>query len=118
MCGISGILHFDVTRKVDESGLLKMRDSLQHRGPDGAGFFIDKEIGLAHRRLSIIDISENARQPFYSPDGRYVMVFNGEIFNYLELRKEFEKDGDILKSHSDTEVLLRLYIKYGESCLE
>ncbi len=118
MCGISGILHFDVSRKVDENGLLKMRDSLQHRGPDGAGFFIDKEIGLAHRRLSIIDISENAKQPFYSPDGRYVMVFNGEIFNYLELRKEFENGGDILKSHSDTEVLLRLYIKYGESCLE
>lgn len=118
MCGIAGILNFDKNRQVDETEVIRMRDSLIHRGPDGAGIFVSREIGLAHRRLSIIDLSERGHQPFFSPDNRYFIVFNGEIFNYLELRKELAYQGIIFRSDSDTEVLLNLYIKYGRNCLE
>ena len=81
MCGINGILNFDQS-KVDENQLIKMRDSLEHRGPDDAGIFIDENIGLGHRRLSIIDTSSLGHQPFISENKRYYLVFNGEIYNY------------------------------------
>jgi asparagine synthase (glutamine-hydrolysing) len=112
MCGINGILHLN-NKSVDENQLLKMRDVLEHRGPDDAGFFIDKNIGLGHRRLSIIDTSSAGHQPFYSENGRYIIVFNGEIYNYKDFYPELENKGIKLKSGSDTEVLLKLYELYG-----
>ncbi len=118
MCGIAGILHFDKDKRVDQDLLISMRDSLIHRGPDGAGIHIDKEVGLAHRRLSIIDLSERGNQPFFSPDKRYAIIFNGEIFNFKELRRDFEIEGVQFVSESDTEVLLYLYIKHGKDCLD
>jgi asparagine synthase (glutamine-hydrolysing) len=112
MCGINGILHLSNTI-IDENQLLKMRDVLEHRGPDSAGFFIDKNIGLGHRRLSIIDTSSAGHQPFHSENGRYILVFNGEIYNYASFYPELESKGIKLKSGSDTEVLLKLYELYG-----
>lgn len=112
MCGINGILHLSNTI-IDENQLLKMRDVLEHRGPDSAGFFIDKNIGLGHRRLSIIDTSSAGHQPFHSENGRYILVFNGEIYNYASFYPELKNKGIKLKSGSDTEVLLKLYELYG-----
>ncbi|MFZ1809257.1 MAG: asparagine synthase (glutamine-hydrolyzing) [Cyclobacteriaceae bacterium] len=118
MCGIAGLLYFREKMVVDHELLVAMRDTMFHRGPDDAGVFIDKEVGLAHRRLSIIDLSEKGKQPFHSADNRYTITFNGEIFNYKELRKELEATGARFVSDSDTEVLLQLFIVYGEGCLE
>lgn len=118
MCGIVGIFNYNNEKLIDEQRLIEMRDIISHRGPDGFGIYINKRIGLAHRRLSILDLSENGHQPFESPDGRYIITYNGEIFNYLDLRPELENDGLNFKSNSDTEVLLYLYIKYGASMLE
>ncbi len=118
MCGIAGILNFDKSKPITELTLLAMRDSMAHRGPDGAGYYIDGEMGLAHRRLSIIDLSERGHQPFFTPDKRYAIVFNGEIFNYKELRQGLIADGVKFTSESDTEVLLHLYLKLGSAVLE
>ena len=112
MCGINGILNFN-NKSVDNNQLIKMRDVLEHRGPDDAGLFIDKNIGLGHRRLSIIDTSPAGHQPFYSENGRYILVFNGEIYNYKDFYPELENKGIKLKSGSDTEVLIKLYELYG-----
>ncbi len=113
MCGINGILHLQSQRKVDENLLLKMRDSLEHRGPDDAGFFLENNIGFGQRRLSIIDVSPAGHQPFYSDDGRYVMVFNGEIYNYKDFYSELKVNGFNIKTGSDSEVLLMLFQIYG-----
>ena len=113
MCGINGILHFQLTKKVDERILTKMRDSLLHRGPDDQGLFIDKNIGFGHRRLSILDVSSAGNQPFISDDQRYVMVYNGEIYNFREFYPELKSKGHTIKTNSDTEVLLKLYQLYG-----
>ncbi|WP_394760369.1 asparagine synthase (glutamine-hydrolyzing) [Flavobacterium sp.] len=112
MCGINGIFHLN-NKSIDENQLLKMRDVLEHRGPDDAGIFIENNIGFGHRRLSIIDISSAGHQPFYSENGRYVIIFNGEIYNYKSFYPELENKGITLKSGSDTEVLLKLYELYG-----
>lgn len=117
MCGIAGVLHFDSQRLVNAEKLSAMRDILAHRGPDNYDQFIEENIGLAHRRLSIIDLSEEARQPFFSADGRFVIIFNGEIFNFKELRLELETIGIRFKTNSDTEVLLYAYIHYGIAAL-
>ena len=82
MCGINGILHLQIQKNVDERTLTKMRDSLEHRGPDDKGLFIKNNIGFGHRRLSVIDVSSAGHQPFLSEDGRYAMVYNGEIYNF------------------------------------
>ena len=118
MCGIAGILNFNSNKQIDESLLIKMRDIIQHRGPDDAGLYIHQNIGLAHRRLSIIDLSEAGKQPFTSEDGRYIIIFNGEIFNYLELRAELETKGFVFRTKTDTEVLLKLFMLKGIACLE
>jgi asparagine synthase (glutamine-hydrolysing) len=118
MCGIAGFTQYrkDVA---DASGLLdKMGTAIQHRGPDAAGVFVDEQVAMVHRRLSIIDLSESGAQPMHSPSGRYVIVYNGEIYNFQSLRTELEKDGLIFKGTSDTEVLIALYEKYGAECLE
>ena len=112
MCGINGILKFN-QEKVDQNQLLKMRDSLEHRGPDDAGFFIHDNIGLGHRRLSIIDTSASGHQPFISENKRYILVFNGEIYNYKSFYSEIKAKGVTIKTGSDTEVLMLLFELYG-----
>jgi len=116
MCGINGILKFNQD-KVDQNQLLKMRDALEHRGPDDAGFFIQDNIGLGHRRLSIIDTSAAGHQPFISENKRYTMVFNGEIYNYKSYYTEIESKGFVIKTGSDTEVLMLLFELYGMNFL-
>ncbi|TDD95223.1 asparagine synthase (glutamine-hydrolyzing) [Flavobacterium cellulosilyticum] len=113
MCGINGIMHLQTQKKVDERLLTKMRDSLEHRGPDDKGLFLENNIGLGHRRLSVIDLSSAGHQPFFSDNGRYVMVYNGEIYNFKDFYPELRSHGIIIKTNSDTEVLLQLYELYG-----
>jgi asparagine synthase (glutamine-hydrolysing) len=117
MCGIVGICTHG--EPVNEAVLNKMRDSLAHRGPDDAGTWCspDRMLGLAHRRLSIIDLSPGARQPMTDLSGQFVLVFNGEIYNFKELRKEMENKGHTFKTQSDTEVLIETYRAWGEDCL-
>jgi asparagine synthase (glutamine-hydrolysing) len=113
MCGINGILHLQSQKKVDSRILTKMRDSLEHRGPDDKGLFVEKNIGLGHRRLSIIDVSSAGHQPFLSDDERFVMVFNGEIYNFREFYPELKSNGFDIRTNSDTEVLLKLFQLHG-----
>ncbi len=117
MCGINGILHLQSQKKVDERILTKMRDSLEHRGPDDKGLFIENNIGLGHRRLSILDVSQAGHQPFLSDDGRYVMVYNGEIYNFKDFYPELRSNGFDIRTHSDTEVLLKLFQLQGSKML-
>ncbi|CAN5795171.1 asparagine synthase (glutamine-hydrolyzing) [soil metagenome] len=117
MCGITGAIAFTEKGK---NYLAKIGDavkSLRHRGPDGEGIFKDGNVVLGHTRLAIIDTSAIADQPFTSDDGNYTIVFNGEIFNFKELREELENEGVKFRSQSDTEVLLALYAKEKENCL-
>lgn len=113
MCGINGILHLQSQKKVDERILTKMRDSLEHRGPDDKGLFIENNIGFGHRRLSILDVSSAGHQPFLSDDGRYVLVYNGEIYNYKEFYPELKSNGFAIRTTSDTEVLMKLFQLHG-----
>ena len=117
MCGINGILHLKSQKKVDEHVLTKMRDSLQHRGPDDKGLFIENNIGLGHRRLSILDVSSAGHQPFVSENGRYVMTYNGEIYNFKDFYTELKSNGFDIRTGSDTEVLLKLFELYGTKIL-
>src|SRR6266404_3379689 len=115
MCGICGEICF-TGAKVDASILEAMVTSLRHRGPDDEGVFVEDNVGLGHSRLSIIDLSPGGRQPMFDANQEIVIVFNGEIYNYRELRKKFLDEGVKLRSHCDTEVILYLYRKYGTSC--
>src|SRR5262245_49578562 len=112
MCGIAGQLFFDPARPVDPLVLHRMNVALAHRGPDDSGVFHDGAIGLAHRRLSIIDLSPAGHQPMQSGDGSLWITYNGEIYNFLELRAELERDGVAFRSKTDTEVILALYERY------
>lgn len=117
MCGIVGM--FNRSGEPASSGILKaMTAKLAHRGPDGEGIYLDGPLGLGHRRLAIIDLSEAGRQPMETPDGRYVVTYNGEIYNFRELRKELEACGRAFHSRCDTEVLLQAYAEWGRSCLD
>jgi asparagine synthase (glutamine-hydrolysing) len=117
MCGIAGIVELR-GGQVDTS-LARLTDLLAHRGPDGAGswFSMDRSVGLGHRRLAIIDPGEGGRQPMLSTDGRHVIVYNGEIYNFLELRSELEKAGRRFHTQSDTEVILAAWQQWGEGML-
>jgi asparagine synthase (glutamine-hydrolysing) len=117
MCGINGILHLQSQKKVDERILTRMRDALEHRGPDDKGLFIENNIGLGHRRLSILDVSAAGHQPFLSENGRYVMVYNGEIYNFKDFYPELKAKGYDIRTSSDTEVLMKLYELYGTKML-
>lgn len=117
MCGIAGFSLFNA-HEGDEKTLEAMGQAILHRGPDAGGTYIDDKIGLCHRRLSILDLSEAGNQPMYSQDDNLVIVFNGEIYNFLELREELKQEGQTFNSHTDTEVILALYQKYGEQCLD
>jgi asparagine synthase (glutamine-hydrolysing) len=118
MCGIAGLLvPRGADKAPDEATLRRMADAIAHRGPDGAGVWIEDGVGLAHRRLAIIDLSERAAQPMVSPSGRFVIVFNGEIYNYRELRAPLVEAGVRFRSASDTEVLLALLDRDGIGAL-
>jgi len=116
MCGIVGIYSLDSTGSIPEQALESMRDTMVHRGPDGAGMWVsnDRRAGLAHRRLSIIDLSTQADQPMCNEDGALWVVFNGEIYNHLSLRRELESKGHYFKTdHSDTETIIHGYEAWG-----
>lgn len=112
MCGVAGIVNF-AGRSVQRSDLEKMADAIAHRGPDGAGYWVNGPIGLAHRRLAILDLSQAASQPMVSSDGCYALSYNGEIYNYLELRKSLQRLGYVFRSRSDTEVVLYALVEWG-----
>ncbi|MBL4578005.1 MAG: asparagine synthase (glutamine-hydrolyzing) [Flavobacteriales bacterium] len=113
MCGICGF--YSSSNKILEADLQAMAQSLLHRGPDAEGFFSDAAVGLGHKRLSIIDLSEAANQPMTSHSDRYEIVYNGEVYNYREIAKELDMQ---FKTSSDTEVVLEAYSKWGAKCLE
>ncbi|MBU8922901.1 MAG: asparagine synthase (glutamine-hydrolyzing) [Bacteroidales bacterium] len=117
MCGIAGIFHFESRRKVDPVLLRRMTDLLTHRGPDDSGYFIEGRTGLGHRRLSIIDLKTGG-QPMTTPDGTVTIAFNGEIYNFRELRKKLKASGHSFQTNSDTEVILASYRQWGTKCLE
>ena len=116
MCGLAGIFSPTPLKSNSEDSLRKMGQSLVHRGPDDKGIWMDPTagIGLAHQRLSVIDLSSEGRQPMMSASGRYVIAYNGEVYNFLELRKKLDHAGDShWRGHSDTEVILAVIEKWG-----
>jgi len=122
MCGIFGLLSQSLTKEHIESKLKVMSKILEHRGPDGNGIWVDDNlsnlnVGLGQNRLSIIDLTDRAKQPM-SLSERFVITFNGEIYNYIELKEKLIQSGINFKSNSDTEVLLHMYAQYGEDCLD
>ncbi len=118
MCGIVGIYNYKNLAQVEERILLEMNNTMIHRGPDDAGIFIQDEIGLAHRRLSIIDLSTAGKQPLTNENGTIWLTFNGEIYNYLELIPELQAKGHIFKSKTDSEIIIHAYEEWGTDCLQ
>lgn len=121
MCGFAAIYSYcQPTSRIDRGELLRIREAMISRGPDGAGLWIsqDESLGLAHRRLAILDLSDLGAQPLATPDGRLCIVFNGEIYNYRELRERLRARGHAFRSDSDTEVLLYAYREYGQSMVD
>jgi asparagine synthase (glutamine-hydrolysing) len=118
MCGFAGIVHFDTTRHVDLERLRRMRDVLSHRGPDGRGVFLDGHVGLAHRRLAIVDVSTAGEQPMTNEDGSVWIAFNGEIYNHAALRPGLEARGHRYRSRCDTETIVHLYEEAGVPLVE
>jgi asparagine synthase (glutamine-hydrolysing) len=116
MCGIVGIFNLN-GEPISRVVLRKMTDAIAHRGPDGEGFYIDSFIGLGHRRLAIIDLSPAGHQPMATEDGNYVIAYNGEVYNFQEMRIELESLGHKFKSKTDTEVILQAYVQWGKECL-
>ncbi len=123
MCGINGILYFNSNysgKPVSffENNIQRMNSEIIHRGPDGEGIFINYPVCLGHLRLSIIDLSDNANQPMFNEDNTVVIIFNGEIYNYLELIPELKSKGHVFKTRSDTEVIIHAYEEYGYDCVK
>ena len=117
MCGIAGIMNVHAA-PVSPRVLRAMTDIVRHRGPDGEGQWLRDGIGLGHRRLAIVDLTPAGAQPMHSSDGALVITFNGEIYNWRELRRELGKRGISFRSQSDTEVLLEAYRVWGPKCLD
>ncbi len=122
MCGICGILDYRSNAKVNASAISKMCAEIKHRGPDDEGVYIGTRnlsaaVGLGHRRLSIIDLSSAGHQPMANEDNTVWAVFNGEIYNYQDLKRELNNKGHIFKSATDTETVIHLYEEYGEECV-
>src|SRR3954447_22120086 len=117
MCGIAGKLNFDPARGVDRDRLAAMTSSIAHRGPDSDGFFVSDGVGLGHRRLSIIDLS-TGDQPLCNENRTVWTVFNGEIYNFAEVRAELQSYGHQFKTGSDTEIIVHGYEQWGEHCVD
>ena len=119
MCGIAGILNSELAPEVVRQRLERLTVALGHRGPDDAGIYLtpDGRTGLAHTRLAILDLSPAGHQPMTSADGRFHIVFNGEIYNFRELRRELMEQGEIFRTETDTEVILKMYQLYGPECV-
>lgn len=118
MCGIAGLYNLN-EKKVEKDTLVRFTDSMRHRGPDGAGYelFENETLGFGHRRLSILDLTEQGKQPMSFANGRYWICYNGEVFNFIDLKKELEKKGHTFKSNTDTEVIIASYVEWGKDCL-
>jgi asparagine synthase (glutamine-hydrolysing) len=117
MCGITGIFNLD-NEPASSVILQRMTDAIAHRGPDGEGFYVDGPVGFGHRRLAIIDLSPSGHQPMMTTDGNYVLIYNGEMYNFQEIRLELEAHGHQFRSRTDSEVVLHAYIQWGEKCLD
>src|SRR5438128_1129544 len=117
MCGIAGIVHASDSHPRESRTIRRMTDSLLHRGPDSSGFWERGHASLGHRRLKIIDLSDRAAQPMQTSDGRFVIVYNGELYNYKDLRRTLEARGVRFRSASDTEVLLNAFALDGVNAL-
>src|SRR5438876_790555 len=119
MCGVAGLFNYVPAQPIDRLTLERMSDSMRTRGPDGTGLWIseDRSVGLAHRRLSILDLSDRGAQPMATADWTLWITYNGEIYNFRELRSELEGKGVAFRSDADTEVLLELYRDQGPSFL-
>lgn len=116
MCGIAGVFNMDGA-PVSPVELRKMTDAIAHRGPDSEGFYIDNFIGLGHRRLAILDLSRAGHQPMMADDGNFILSYNGEIYNFQELRSQLEKCGHNFRSQTDSEVVLHAYMEWGAECV-
>jgi asparagine synthase (glutamine-hydrolysing) len=116
MCGIVGIINLD-SKPVINSQILYMMQKMKHRGPDDEGSFVQDNVGFGFVRLSILDLSDAGHQPMFSHDGRFVIVFNGEVYNYIEIRRELETEF-VFRTGTDTEVILAAYQKWGSKCLD
>src|SRR5207247_4876269 len=117
MCGIVGIVHSDPTRPVSPAVIRRMCEAIRHRGPDDEGAYVEGAVGLGMRRLSIIDLA-GGRQPIFNEDQSKVIVFNGEIYNYRELRRALIAQGHAFATHADTEVILHPYAQYGPESVQ
>ena len=117
MCGIAGRFNFNASRPVDPKVLTAMTDAIAHRGPDAAGYYRGSGVGLGHRRLSIIDLA-TGDQPLANEDGKVQVIFNGEIYNFAEVRSELIALGHRFRTHSDTEIIVHGYEQWGERCVE
>lgn len=118
MCGICGIINYDSREDTKKQALAKMCAAIVHRGPDDEGIYVKGAVGLGHRRLKIIDLSDTGHQPMCNEDGKIWLVFNGEVYNYRELRQELINKGHVFKSTSDTETVVHLYEEYQEDCVK
>lgn len=116
MCGIAGYIDKSGKYKTSCELLKKMTDKMIHRGPDAEGQWIDNKVAMGHRRLAILDLDEKSNQPLFSHDGRFVITYNGEIYNYIELKEELEKKGAFFRTKCDTEVVIEAYRVYGVEC--
>jgi asparagine synthase (glutamine-hydrolysing) len=116
MCGISGIVNIN-NNKVDKFEIEEINNLIQHRGPNGEGFYFGENFAFGHRRLSIIDLSEEGSQPMFYDD-KYIIIFNGEIYNYIEIKEELQENGINFKTKSDTEVILASYDFWGQDCIK
>ena len=116
MCGIAGVISTSI---IEHKNLEALIGPIKHRGPDGSGIWInnEKNVGFAHRRLSIIDLSDNGSQPFHSQSKEYTITYNGEIYNYIEIREILKKKGHQFRTFTDTEVILAAFKEYGYDCL-
>ena len=117
MCGLVGLINFN-GENANLNVLKIMTDAIAHRGPDGEGYWIEKNIAFGHRRLAIIDLTDAANQPFRSLDGKFVIVYNGEVYNYLEIKKELMALGVAFRTQSDTEVVLNALIHWGSNAIK
>src|SRR5437867_10499991 len=116
MCGITGYIHTDRHQSVSLEILKRMTESIRHRGPDGEGLFVEGNVALGNRRLAVIDLA-TGDQPMFNDDKSVALVFNGEIYNYVEVREQLKDMGYGFRTASDTEVVVRAYEAWGDECL-